>query len=116
MKAPGDLHLRRVGGRVVDLAAEIDANASLMQEIWGERRRIAEAEHMVVGLRVVAAGDQRRSTHADVRKMIDVGRVADKRDVLGAELNVHAGVSDPQTLGRGNVRNGGDGVAGRGPG
>ena len=71
-KGSGDLDLRGVGGGVIDLSAKVDTDAAFVEEVGGDRCGVAEAEDVVVGLRVVAGGKQGCSADADVREVIDV--------------------------------------------
>ncbi len=99
-KRSSNLELRGAGVRDVDLSAKIDTDAPFMQKIRGEGRGIGETEHAVVGLRIIATGQQGSPADAEVGKVIDIGVIGGKRGVARAELGVDAGGADPETLRR----------------
>ncbi len=83
-----------------------------MHEMGGDGGDVAEAEHVLVALAVVAGVGERGAADADVLEMIYVGAVAGDEGVLRAELPVEPCGAEPETLRRGDVGDGVDGVAG----
>jgi hypothetical protein len=108
----GDLHLGRGGiGRVV-LSVPAQAQARLMHKVCGGGGDVADAEHVLVLLAVVAGLGERGAAYAHVLAMVDGCAVGCDEGVLRAELPVQPRRSQPEALRCGYIGDGRDGVAG----
>ena len=108
----GDLHLRGGGDGGVVLTVPTEAEARFVHEIGGGGGDVAEAEHVLVALTVVAGLGESCAAYAEVGEIVYVCAVAGDEGVFGAELPVEPCCCEPETLRRCYVGDSVDGVAG----